>query len=129
MVRGFEDVQMEFGEIAEVGDNVVVTYSLYARGRASGAEINQPFTLARTLREGKVIRVRSIRNVPRPSKPPGCRSRRCAVLSIQIEVASGSAASRHDEPAAIWTARIKGTAPVPRPDLDRVAGVGVGEPV
>jgi ketosteroid isomerase-like protein len=57
--EAFEDVQIEFGEVAEVGDNVVVTYPLYARGRASGAEVNQPFTLVWTLRGGKVIRVRS----------------------------------------------------------------------
>ena len=52
--EAFEDVQIEFGEVAEIGDNVVVTYPLYARGRASGAEVNQPFTLGRSSSNGLV---------------------------------------------------------------------------
>jgi ketosteroid isomerase-like protein len=57
--EAFEDVQMEFGEVADVGDEVIVTYPLHARGRGSGAEVNQSFTLVWTVRGGKVVRVRS----------------------------------------------------------------------
>jgi uncharacterized protein len=57
--EAFEDVQMEFGEVADVGDDVVVTYPLRARGRGSGVEVNQSFTLVWTVRGGKVVRIRS----------------------------------------------------------------------
>jgi ketosteroid isomerase-like protein len=57
--EAFEDVDMEFGEVDDVGDDVVVTYPLRARGRGSGIEVNQSFTLVWTLQEGKVVRIRS----------------------------------------------------------------------
>jgi ketosteroid isomerase-like protein len=60
--EAFEDVQMEFGPVAAVGDDVVVTYPLNARGRESGVEVTQPFTLVWTIRDRKVVRVRSYSN-------------------------------------------------------------------
>jgi ketosteroid isomerase-like protein len=57
--EAFEDVDMEFGEVDDVGDDVVVTYPLRARGRGSGIEVNQSFTLVWTLQGGKVVRIRS----------------------------------------------------------------------
>ncbi len=56
--EAFEDVQMEFGEVAEGGDNVVVTYHAHGRGRGSGAVVDQAITLIWTLRDGKVVRIR-----------------------------------------------------------------------
>ena len=57
--EAFDEVEMDFGDVADVGDHVVVTYPLHARGRGSGAEVHQPFTLVWTLRAGRVVRVRS----------------------------------------------------------------------
>jgi ketosteroid isomerase-like protein len=57
--EAFDEVEMEFGDVADAGDDVVVTYPLHARGRGSGAEVHQPFTLVWTLEAGKVVRVRS----------------------------------------------------------------------
>jgi ketosteroid isomerase-like protein len=57
--EAFRGVQMEFGEVADVDDYVVVTYPLHARGRESGVEVNQSITLLWTLEAGKAVRVRS----------------------------------------------------------------------
>jgi ketosteroid isomerase-like protein len=38
---------------------VVVTYRTKARGRGSGATVDQAFTLLWTLRVGKVVRIRA----------------------------------------------------------------------
>jgi hypothetical protein len=40
-----EDVQVEFGEVAEGGDNVVVTYRAHGGERGSGAVVDQAITL------------------------------------------------------------------------------------
>ena len=57
--EAFENVEIEFGEVADAGDVVVVTYHLSARGRGSGVEVRQPITLVWTLVAGKAVRIRS----------------------------------------------------------------------
>jgi ketosteroid isomerase-like protein len=57
--EAFEGVEFDFGEVADVGDDVVVTYCIRARGRGSGAEVRQSVTLVWTLSAGKVVRVRA----------------------------------------------------------------------
>jgi ketosteroid isomerase-like protein len=57
--EAFEDVDIEFGEVAAGGDVVVVTYRLSARGRSSGVDVQQIVTLVWTLRAGKVVRIRA----------------------------------------------------------------------
>jgi ketosteroid isomerase-like protein len=56
--EAFEDVDIEFGEVAAEGDVVVVTYRLSARGRSSGVDVQQTVTLVWTLEAGKVVRIR-----------------------------------------------------------------------
>jgi ketosteroid isomerase-like protein len=60
--EAFEDVDMEFGEVAANGDVVVVTYHLSARGRGSGVEVELAITLVWTLHAGKVVRIRAYTN-------------------------------------------------------------------
>lgn len=57
--EAFENVEFEFGEVADAGSVVVVTYSLRARGRGSGIEVHQPITLVWTLAAGKAVRIRA----------------------------------------------------------------------
>jgi ketosteroid isomerase-like protein len=57
--EAFENVEFEFGDVADGGDAVVVTYRLRARGRGSRVEVNQPLTLVWTLAAGKVVRIRA----------------------------------------------------------------------
>jgi ketosteroid isomerase-like protein len=57
--EAFEDVQFEWDEVADLGDDVVVTYRCHARGRGSGAVVDQAITLLWTLRAGKVVRIRA----------------------------------------------------------------------
>jgi len=57
--EAFEDVRFEWDEVTDAGDDVVVTYRAHARGRGSGAVVDQAFTLLWTLRAGKVVRIRA----------------------------------------------------------------------
>jgi ketosteroid isomerase-like protein len=57
--EAFEDVRIEFGEVADAGAVVVATYHVSARGRGSGVEVRQAITLVWTLAAGKAIRIRS----------------------------------------------------------------------
>jgi ketosteroid isomerase-like protein len=57
--EAFEEVRFDFGEVADDGDVVVVTYELRARGRGSGIELRQPITLVWTVKAGKVVRIRA----------------------------------------------------------------------
>lgn len=57
--EAFDEVQFEWNEVADAGDDVVVTYRAKARGRGSGAVVDQAITLVWTLRAGKVVHIRS----------------------------------------------------------------------
>jgi ketosteroid isomerase-like protein len=57
--EAFDDVQFEWDEVADTQDDVVVTYRARARGRGSGAVVDQAITLLWTLRAGKVVRIRA----------------------------------------------------------------------
>jgi ketosteroid isomerase-like protein len=51
--------KIEYGyeELVDAGEQVISVVTRHARGRASGVEVERPFALLWTLREGKVIRV------------------------------------------------------------------------
>ena len=55
----FDDFVVVLLEIEEHGDNVMVSIRQRGRGRASGAEVDLPFTHVWTLRDGRATRVQS----------------------------------------------------------------------
>jgi ketosteroid isomerase-like protein len=57
--EAFEDVRFEWDKVADAGDDVIVTYRTYARGRGSGVVVDQAITLLWTLRAGKVVHIRA----------------------------------------------------------------------
>lgn len=57
--EAFDEVQFEWDEVSDAGDDVVVTYRSKARGRGSGAVVDQAITLLWTLQAGKVVRIRA----------------------------------------------------------------------
>ena len=71
--EAFEDVQIEFGEAADAGDVVVVTYELSARGRGSGVDVRQAITLVWTLEAGKVVKIRAYTNRDEALEAAGLR--------------------------------------------------------
>jgi ketosteroid isomerase-like protein len=50
-----EDIRWESHEFREVGDKVVVPFTLYARGKSTGLEFGQPAVQVWTLQDGKGI--------------------------------------------------------------------------
>ena len=72
----FESVRTEPEEFIDAGDHVVTPMVGYSRGR-DGIEVTARFTYLWTFRDGTAVRVTLYQEQRKPSKPPGCRSRRC----------------------------------------------------
>jgi ketosteroid isomerase-like protein len=51
------EIEYDYDELIDAGEHVISVVTRHARGRASGADVERPFTLVWTLREGKVVRV------------------------------------------------------------------------
>ena len=50
-------IEYDYEELIDAGEQVIAVVTRHARGRASGIEVERPFALLWTLREGKVVRV------------------------------------------------------------------------
>jgi ketosteroid isomerase-like protein len=55
--EAWERLEYSYEELIETGEQVISVVTRHARGRASGVEVERPFALLWSLREGKVIRV------------------------------------------------------------------------
>jgi ketosteroid isomerase-like protein len=53
--EAMDDIRWEPHSFQEVGDKVVVEFTLYARGKSTGLEFGQPAVQVWTLRDGKGI--------------------------------------------------------------------------
>jgi ketosteroid isomerase-like protein len=53
--EAMDDIRWESHTFHEVGDRVVVEFTLYARGKSTGLEFGQPAVQVWTLRDGKGI--------------------------------------------------------------------------
>ena len=76
----FEEQQIEPREIRIQGNKVLVRQHTRARGAGSGIELDVDMWAVWTVDDdGLVTRIESSSSIrkPKPSKPPGCRSRRC----------------------------------------------------
>jgi ketosteroid isomerase-like protein len=51
------EVEYDYEELIDAGEQVIAVVTRHARGRASGIEVVRPFTLLWTLRDGRVVRV------------------------------------------------------------------------
>jgi ketosteroid isomerase-like protein len=51
------EIEYSYEELIDAGAQVVSVVTRHARGRASGVEVERPFALLWTVREGKVVRV------------------------------------------------------------------------
>ncbi len=57
--QDWESIQVDAEEFRDADDEVVVLGRLRARGRASGIDLDVPMGFVWTLRDGKVLRIRS----------------------------------------------------------------------
>ncbi len=55
----FEERGVEFPEIRNLGDRVLATGRLHARGKGSGAEVESPYAIVCDFENGKAIRIRT----------------------------------------------------------------------
>lgn len=54
----FGKIEYSYEELIDAGEHVVSVVSRHAQGRASGVDVERPFTLVWTVRDGKVARVK-----------------------------------------------------------------------
>ena len=47
------EIEYDYEELIDAGDRVISVVTRHARGRASGVEVEQPFALLWTIREGR----------------------------------------------------------------------------
>lgn len=69
------EINFDYDELIDGGDQVVSVVSRHVQGRASGVPIEGTFALLWTLREGKVVRVVWFRSRTEALEAAGCRSR------------------------------------------------------
>jgi ketosteroid isomerase-like protein len=90
------ELHVEISEIRDLGNSVLAIGRIRARGRESGVQIESPFGALADLRNGKGIRLRTYLDLKKPSKPPGCRSRRgdarYTLLAAAISTSTGGSA-------------------------------------
>jgi ketosteroid isomerase-like protein len=55
----FEERRVEYTEVRDLGDRVLATGRLHARGKRSGAEVESPYGIVCDFENGKAIRVRT----------------------------------------------------------------------
>lgn len=55
--EAWDSIEYDYEELIDAGEHVIAVVTRHARGRASGVEVESPFALVWTIREGKVIRV------------------------------------------------------------------------
>ena len=82
--EAFDEVQFEWDEVSDAGDDVVVTYRSKARGRGSGAVVDQASRSSGPCKRERSCASAPMRIAPRPSLPPGCGNSartRCARLA------------------------------------------------
>jgi ketosteroid isomerase-like protein len=58
----FDDFVVELLDVEQLGANVVVSMRQRGRGKASGAEVELPFTHVWTIRDDRAVRVQSFRD-------------------------------------------------------------------
>ena len=55
--EAWEKIDYSYEELLDAGDHVLSIVTRHGRGRASGIEVERPFALVWTIRDGKVVRV------------------------------------------------------------------------
>ncbi len=75
--RLFENPAAGVVEVRAAGDKTVSSLRFRGRARKSGVEVNAPFAQVATWRDGRVALLQHFGRRRKPSKPWGCRSRRC----------------------------------------------------
>jgi ketosteroid isomerase-like protein len=132
--RGHAGVRAYFEEVANVwdelhpygddfrtvGDNVVVLGGCMVRGRGSGAEADTPMAWSCPCARARSRAIVATEPEKTPSKPPGCRSRRCRgrTSSLSTETVDRSASN------PVRAQGGKGTEPVPTSRRKRRAARG-----
>ena len=69
----FAERRVEFAEIREVGDRVLATGRLHARGKGSGVEAESPYCVVCGFEKDKVIRVQTYLNADEALEAAGLR--------------------------------------------------------
>ena len=85
----FEDYSIQFERVIDAGDDrVVAIYHQRATGKGSGVPVEWHGAWSLSCGMAARLERRTTRATPRPSKPPGCRSRRCRRRTSRFSAAT-----------------------------------------
>ncbi len=73
----FDDLRFDVEELIDAGEQVVLTLRVGGRGKASGAPVEMTRSSSARCATAWSTASATTRRRRRPSKPPGCGSRRC----------------------------------------------------
>jgi hypothetical protein len=73
----FDEVSTDLEELIDAGDKVVAAVRGLGRMKGSDSKVDIHYALVLSFRDGKISKGPNTSAARRPSKPPGCRSRRC----------------------------------------------------
>ena len=111
-------MQVHVEECIDGGDEIFTRWHVHGRGAGSGAPVEGSMYHVSTVKDGKLVRLRSTSTERRPWKPPGCRSScfgrkaapliptSCGGLPGRRETPgyprSGTATRRRSDPSRDW---------------------------
>ena len=112
--EAFAEIQIEISEIRDLGDRLVATGRNRARGKGAGPS-GVALRVCGQFKNGKAVWI-GVTSTPRkPSKPQGCRNRRCRRRTWRTCVAPLRYGTR-----AIWTRSASSSMPTSSSGLRRV---------
>src|SRR5215207_4559620 len=74
--EAWDERRLEAEQFIDADDCVVVLLHEFRRGKGSGVETETDTAMVYEVRDGRVVRIQGYMIEAKPSKPPGCRSRR-----------------------------------------------------
>jgi len=94
-LAAWDEWREEIEELRDLGNQVVVVSKQRGRAKGSGIEVETRYAVLYEIEATRSMARRSTQRLPRPSKPPGCPSRRLTVPPF------GVARSHRDPPKEV----------------------------
>ena len=79
-------MSLSISDLRAVGDRVFFAVTGRGQGKRSKVPVERPIWFVTTLRDGLAVRVETYVDPRKPSKPPGCGSRRCGTELSQAQI-------------------------------------------
>ena len=89
-LKGTMQIRARFDDIRDLGESVLALGEMEGTGETTRLDVTGELAELVTYRGGKIVNTRISAAMPRPSKLPDCRSRRCRRRTLSGPVVSSS---------------------------------------